>query len=77
VDNEIDTSRILNLLESKGKLMSPKADIHVFRVSEFLSLLLSKEGNYIKKVYKKRIIFYGSQNYYKIIKEAIEHGFKA
>ncbi len=77
VDNEIDSAKILNILESKTRLMSPKINAHVFKVSEFSSMLLSKDENYIKEVYKNRIIFYGSQNYYIIIREAIEHGFKA
>ncbi|MEK6893409.1 MAG: hypothetical protein AABX07_04355 [Nanoarchaeota archaeon] len=77
VENEIDSTKILNLLENNCKLMKFEVKVHVFKVSEFLNMLLSKEENYAKNILKKKLVFYGSQNYYAILREAIEHGFRA
>jgi hypothetical protein len=76
VDNDADSAKILNLLENNCKTMKLEIKVHVFKVSEFLDMLLSKEENYAKNILKNKLVFYGSENYYIIIKEAIEHGFK-
>lgn len=77
VENEVDSNKILNLLESNCKSMKLEVKAHVLKVSEFLNMLLSKEENYAKNISKNKLVFYGSQNYYVIIREAIEHGFRA
>ena len=41
----------------------------------FLEMLLNKEQNYAKLIFEKDFDF-GAENYYLIIKEAIENGFK-
>lgn len=74
-DEKANTKEILNILLEKGNLMLPKIHPYVFRKTEFLGMLLSKEANYGKLVERNRIIAFGAANYYLILKEAIEHGF--
>ncbi len=76
VENKEDSKRIFTILKNKGELMIPKAHIYVFTREEFLKMLLSRDENYGKQVFKNNIIIFGAENYYLIIKEAIENGFK-
>jgi hypothetical protein len=76
VDNEIDSMRVLNIIENHCNSNNLEIKPHVLHVSEFLSLVNSPDANYIKSLIKNNFIFYGSQNYYHLIKEAISHGFK-
>jgi hypothetical protein len=74
VDDAADKKRISNMLENK--LMIPRLHPFVFRKSEFLEMLLNREANYGKLLFRKRLIAFGAENYYLIIKEAIDHGFR-
>ena len=49
--------------------------LYVFKKSEFLTMLLDKKANYGKEIVKNNLLLFGAENYYKIISEAIEHGF--
>ena len=75
VEDSINTSKILAILKNKGELMVPEAHPYVFTRSEFLKMLLNDEENYGKEIYKKRLISFGAENYYLIIKEAFKNGF--
>lgn len=70
-----DTKSILNTLINKGGLLIPEAHPYVFTEKEFLDMLLAKEENYAKLIFKNRLIFFGAENYYLIINEAGKHGF--
>ncbi|MCX6814651.1 MAG: nucleotidyltransferase domain-containing protein [Candidatus Aenigmarchaeota archaeon] len=74
VDDTADTKKITNMLENK--LMIPRLHPFVFRKSEFLEMLLNKEANYGKLLFRKHLIAFGAENYYLIIKEAMDHGFR-
>lgn len=76
VENREDTKKIYPIIKNKGELMVPKAHVYVFSKKEFLQMLLDKEENYGKEIYRSKIIIFGAENYYLIIKEAIENGFK-
>lgn len=76
VENREDSKKILVVLKNKGELMIPKIHAYVFTKEEFLKMLLDKGENYGKEVFRNRIIFFGAENYYLILKEAIENGFK-
>ena len=70
-----DTTSIQNTLRNKGGLLIPEVHPYVFTQKEYTSMLLSKEENYAKLIFKDRLIFFGAQNYYRIINEARKHGF--
>jgi predicted nucleotidyltransferase len=74
VDDFADTKKISNMLENK--LMIPRLHPFVFRKSEFLEMLLNKEANYGKLLFRKHLIAFGAENYYLIIREVIDHGFR-
>jgi len=76
VEDGVGTKSILIRLVNKGELMMPSVHPYVFTRSEFLEMLLSEEENYGKLIFRKRLILFGAENYYLIIKEAIKHGFR-
>ena len=76
VEDKINVKKILTILKNKGELMIPEVHPYVFTKSEFLQMLLSDEENYGKMIFKKRLILFGAENYYLILKEAYKNGFK-
>ena len=75
VDDSADSRKILNAVSNKGDLLIPAVHAYVFRREEFLNMLLAKEENYGKLVFRKRLVFFGAENYYLIVREAIRNGF--
>ena len=75
-ENKEDAKKVSVVLRNKGELMIPKAHIFVFSREEFFKMLLEKEENYGKQAFRNSIIVFGAENYYLILKEAIENGFK-
>ncbi len=71
-----DKRIIHNYLKNTGALTTPEIHPYVFNASEFYSMLINKEENYGKEIFRKRIILTGAEIYYKIIRRAIENGFK-
>ena len=74
VDDAADTQKIQRMLENK--IMIPRLHPFVFRKSEFVKMLLSKEANYGRMLFRKRLIAFGAGNYYLMIREAVENGFR-
>ena len=70
-----DTRSILNTLKNKGGILIPEVHPYVFTQKEFIEMLLAKEENYAKLIFKERLIYFGAENYYLIINEAKKHGF--
>lgn len=76
VEDNIETKKILAVLKDKGELMVPEVHPYVFTRTEFTKMLLSKEENYAKFIVDKKLIFFGAENYYLILKEVAKNGFK-
>jgi predicted nucleotidyltransferase len=76
VEKKNDCKEVLNILSNQGDLMIPKVHPFVFSKQEFLKMLLNKNENYGKEIYKNHIILFGAENFYSILREAIENGFK-
>lgn len=76
VEDGVNTKDVLAYLVSKGLIMIPEVHPFVFSRSEFLQMLLDKQVNYGKLLFNKRLIASGAENYYSIIKEAINNGFR-
>ena len=51
-------------------------DDHYITFSDFIVMLLKKEENLGKQIYKKHKIFFNHSIYYKLIKEAYKNGFR-
>lgn len=75
-ENKEDAKKVFAVLKNKGELMIPKAHIYAFTKEEFLEMLLEKEENYGKQIFHNKIVIFGAENYYLILREAIENGFK-
>src|SRR3989338_2603360 len=74
---DCEDKRVMNnYLKNKGQLSTPEIHPYVFSVSEFYKMLINKEENYGKEIYRKRIVIYGAEAFYKIAKRAIENGFQ-
>ena len=75
IENSIEPKRVYAELSHYCEMSIPKIHLYVFRKSEFLEMLLSKEANYGKEIVKNNILLFGAECYYKIIGEAVENGF--
>jgi len=64
------------LLENITSLMIPKIHALVFSYKDFLDMLKDKKPNLGKEIFNKHLIFRNAINYYNLIKEAIENGFR-
>jgi predicted nucleotidyltransferase len=71
-----DAFKKSKLLENLTLTMKPEIHSIVFSHKDFLDMLISKEENFGKEVFKSRLIFRNAERYYTLIKEAIEHGFR-
>ncbi len=60
----------------EGEFMIPEVHGYVFTQEEFYLMLINDEFNYGKELVKKHVIFYGAEQYYAIVFEAMKHGFK-
>ena len=56
--------------------MVPEVHGFVFTQAETIQMLTNEEFNYGKEFTKKHIIIQGAEMYYKILFEAMRHGFK-
>ena len=83
-DSDLD---IAIIVESNKKLVQPyiekvvrkeiiKVDYHIITKDEFKQMLLREEENLGKEVFRKHLIIWGGDQYYELIKEAEENGFK-
>ena len=52
-----------------------KIHYHIITKNDFVEMLLRKEENLGKEIFKKHIILWGFDQYYELIKEAGENGF--
>jgi len=75
IENSIEPKKVYAELSYYCDMSIPKIHLYVFRKSEFLEMLLSKEANYGKEIVKNNILLFGAEHYYKIFGEAVENGF--
>ena len=62
---------------SEIKLNYPiKIDEHYVTFEDFVKMLLREEENLAKQIFIKRKLFYNSDIYYQLLKEAHKHGFR-
>jgi predicted nucleotidyltransferase len=73
-DGEPKTEYEIALKE--GELMIPETHGFVFTREEFYLMLTNGGFNYGKELARKHVIIYGAEPYYRILFEAMRHGFK-
>lgn len=64
------------LIENLTSLIIPEIHVIVLTNEDFIKMLLDKEENYGKEIFKNRLIFRNSNRYYYDLKEAIKNGFR-
>lgn len=72
--NREDTKAILNSIINKSRTMIPEVHPYIFKEKEFTKMFLDNEPNG-KETYKSRLIFFGAEQFYLIVREASKHGF--
>jgi len=53
-----------------------KIDEHYITFGDFVKMFLREEENLVKQIFIKRRLFYNSEIYYQLLKEAHKHGFR-
>jgi hypothetical protein len=72
---ETSDKKKYEIILREGDLVYPPVHGFVFKLKEFYGMLVNKEFNVGKEAVKKHIILSGAEDYYKILYEAIKHGF--
>ncbi|MBS3134769.1 nucleotidyltransferase domain-containing protein [Candidatus Woesearchaeota archaeon] len=85
-DSDIDISILINNKEDEKKIKpylndiklnyKIKVDDHYILFNEFIEMLTRSEENLGKQIFRKHKIFYNSDIYYNLIKEAYKNGFR-
>jgi len=63
------------LIENQTMLFIPQIHVIVFGYNDFKEMLLSKEPDFGKEVFKNHLIFRNAERYYLLVREAISNGF--
>ena len=63
------------LIENLTRLFLPKVHSVVVSYKDFIDMLLDKNENYGKEIFRNKLLFKNSERYYDLIKEAIKNGF--
>lgn len=85
-DSDIDICILVNIKEDEKKIKpyindiklnyKVKIDDHYILFNEFIEMLTRSEENLGKQIFRKHKIFYNSDIYYNLIKEAYKNGFR-
>ena len=70
-----DVKKVIARLKQFCELSIPEIHLYVFTDDEFTQMFLDEKHNYGKEIVKNNLIFYGAEAYYKIMFEAMKHGF--
>lgn len=75
--NSADEEKIIKPYVSEIKLIySLEVDDHYILFEDFIKMLLRKEENLAKQIFKKNKIFFNPDIYYQLILEAYKNGFR-
>ena len=64
------------LLDNFTALFMPRFHVIALTYDDFFKMLLDKQENYGKEVFKANLLFRNARKYYQLVKEAREHGFR-
>lgn len=64
-----------SLMENMTLTFLPEIHPVSFSYNDFIDMLLSKEENFGKEVFRHHLLFRNSERYYLLVREAVEHGF--
>ncbi len=70
-------ARKQKLLENMTMTFLPRIHAVTFSYKDFVDMLLSRDENFGKEVFRNHLIFRNTERYYLLLKEAIENGFRS
>ena len=76
-EDEAKKGEIKPYLREVTRLSSVDFDEHILTRDEFYRMLIADNENFGKEVFRKHLLFYGTEAYYQIIKEAIKNGLQS
>jgi len=76
VDDSLEPKKVYANLSHICELNIPPIHLYAFRNKEFVEMLCNKDFNYGKEISRNNLILSSGQAYLKLIKEAIDHGFR-
>ena len=71
---EMEKKEIMPYINEATRFSEIETDVHVFSPQQFMQMLLEDDENFGKEIFRKHIIFYGTEAYYRIIMEAKKNG---
>src|SRR3989339_1049197 len=75
INENAEPKKIYAELSYYCELNIPQIHLYVFKVPEFISMLLDKRANYGKEIAKNNLLLFGAEKYYRMMGKAIENGF--
>lgn len=76
-DDQRRPNTILSQIKTESELLVPEVHPMIFTKSEFLQMLLNKEENYGKETVRNNLAVSGAKQFYSILIEASENGFRS
>lgn len=76
VDKKDDVTPLMNRLRNRGEFMIPELHPYVFTSEEFHLMLLGKDENYGKEIFKNCLVVSGAEGYYRMLRRAVKNGFR-
>ncbi len=76
IPDDKEILKISKLLENLTLLYLPRIHLYVFNNNSFIEMLLSKEENYGKEIFRNHVILKNAYIYYELLKETMERGFR-
>lgn len=76
VPDKENVVNIKGIAENLTMLYLPEVHLYVFKRKDFIDMLNEKGDNYGKEIYQHHLILKNAHQYYELIKEVVEYGFK-
>ena len=76
VESDDTGNKIKPYIEQIVRRITQKIDYHIITKYDFKEMLLREEENLGKEIYRQHFIIWGNDQYYELIREAEENGFK-
>ena len=76
IPDDRNIMKISKLIDNLTLLYLPKIHLFVFNNKNLIDMLLSKEENYGKEIFRNHLILKNAYIYYELLKESVEKGFR-
>ena len=76
IGTDSDKKRLLPLVENAKLKSLTDLHIHYISLAEFEEMLIAKEENLGKQIFRNSVVAFNHMTYFNVLKEAVYHGFK-